>query len=209
MAKRTPRRSPPRRKKTDPDELVELVSSTRDALRSEARRRLGVTGKDEEATPLREVLRTHGVTLYPLYALGALSIVDTFQGFAFRILAPEVSATLGISKGAIAGVLSLNLLAAALGPLPVVALASQKARRALLIVLTGMAWSVVAISTGFVTAAAGLMLVLVLDGMTTASVSVLHAPVLLDSYPPEGRVRALSYYVAAGQFGNVLAPLLV
>jgi ABC-type branched-subunit amino acid transport system ATPase component/sugar phosphate permease len=204
------RGSPPRTKKTaDPDALVDLVESTRNELRSEARRRLGVTGRDERATPLREVLKTHGVGLYPLYALGVLSIVDTFQGFAFRILAPEVSATLGISKSAIAGVLSLNLLAAALGPLPVVALSAQRARRAFLIVATGLAWSLVAVSTGYVTAVAGLMLVLVLDGATTASVAVLHAPVLLDSYPPEGRVRALSYYVAAGQFGNVLAPLLV
>jgi ABC-type branched-subunit amino acid transport system ATPase component/predicted MFS family arabinose efflux permease len=33
--------------------------------------------------------------------------------------------------------------------------------------------------------------------------------VLLDSYPPQGRVRALSYYLAANNFGNVAAPLLV
>ena len=138
-----------------------------------------------------------------------LSIVDTFQSYAFRILAPEISATLGISKGAIAGVHRAQPLAAALGPLPVAALTAQKARRALIIVLTGIAWSIVAITTGFVTALAGLMLVLVLDGLTTASVAALHAPVLLDTYPPEGRVRALSYYVAADSSATSLAPLLV
>ncbi len=48
-----------------------------------------------------------------------------------------------------------------------------------------------------------------LDGLTTASVSALHTPFLMDSYPPETRVRVLSYYQGANSFGNVLAPLLV
>jgi ABC-type branched-subunit amino acid transport system ATPase component/predicted MFS family arabinose efflux permease len=201
MAKRT--------KRTDPDANIELVEATREMLRGEARNRLGVTGTDEQSPPLRDVLRKHNLSIYPLGALGVLSIVDTFQSYAFRILAPEISATLGISKGAIAGVIALKGFAEALGPLPAAALTAQRARRALIIVLTGIAWSIVAITTGFVTALAGLMLVLMLDGLTTASVSALHAPMLLDSYPPEGRVRALSYYVACNQFGNVVAPLLV
>ena len=204
MAKRTAKRT-----KVAPDEFVDALESARDSLRETARERLGVTGKDESTPPLREVLRRHQLSFYPLAALGVLSVVDTFQSYAFRILAPEISATLGVSKGAIAGVIALKGFAEALGPLPVAALTAQKARRALIIVATGVAWSIVAITTGFVTAMAGLMLVLILDGLTTASVSALHTPVLLDTYPPEGRVRALSYYVAAGSFGNVLAPLLV
>jgi len=155
------------------------------------------------------VLRERNVSAYPLAALGVLSVVDTFQGYAFRVLAPEVSATLGVSKSAIAALFALAALASALGPLPVAALAAQKARRASLILITAFAWSLVAMTTGFVTALAGLAFVLVLDGLTTASVGALHAPFLLDTYPPEARVRALSTYVAAGNFGNVLAPLLV
>lgn len=198
-----------RRKQQVAEELISKVEATRDELRSEARERLGVTGGDEKPPPLREVLRRHKLSVYPLAGLGVLSIVDTFQGYAFRVLAPEISATLGISKGAIAGILSLTLLTQALGPLPVAALTAQKARRALIIVITGIAWSLVAVTTGFVTALAGLALVLTLDGLTTASVSALHTPVLMDAYPPEGRVRALSYYFGANNFGNVAAPLLV
>jgi ABC-type branched-subunit amino acid transport system ATPase component len=192
-----------------PDELVERVEATRDELHSEARARLGVTGGDEKPPPLREVLREQRLSLYPLTALGILSIVDTFQGYAFRVLTPEVSATLGISRPAIAGLLAVSTLAGALGPLPMAALTAQKARRAFLIVVTGILWSLVAISTGYATALAGLVLVLVLDGLTTASVAALHTPFLMDSYPAEGRVRALSYYLGANSFGNVLAPLLV
>jgi ABC-type branched-subunit amino acid transport system ATPase component len=191
------------------DELIDRVEEARTALRSAARRRLGVTGTDEKSPSLRAVLRQHHVSAYPLAALGILSIADTFHGYAFSVLAPEVSTTLGVSKGAIAGVLAIKAFAAAIGPLPVAALTAQKARRAMIIIVTGILWSVVAIMTGFVTATAGLVLVLVIDGLSTASVSALHGPVLLDAYPPEGRVRALSYYVAANNFGNVLAPLLI
>ncbi len=198
-----------RTKKVAPDTFIEAIESTRELLRKTARERIGVTGTDERTPPLLDVLRRHQLSIYPLAGLGLLSIVDTFQSYAFRILAPEISASLGVSKGAIAGVIAIKGFAEALGPLPVAALAAQRARRALIIVATGIAWSLVAITTGFVTAVAGLMLVLILDGLTTASVSALHTPVLLDAYPPEGRVRALSYYVATGAFGNVLAPLLV
>jgi ABC-type branched-subunit amino acid transport system ATPase component/predicted MFS family arabinose efflux permease len=190
-------------------EAVEKLERTREDLRTDARNRLGVTGSDEKAPPLLQVLRERQVSAYPLIALGVLSIVDTFQGYAFRVLAPDLSASLGISKGAVAGLLALSTLAGALGPLPVAALTAQKARRALIIIITGVLWSLVALSTGFVTATAGLALVLVLDGLTTASVSTLHTPVLLDTYPPEGRVRALSYYIAFNNAGNVAAPLLV
>src|SRR5687767_10618554 len=103
-------------------ELVDRVESTREELRTEARNRLGVTGADEKASPLRDVLREHNVSIYPLAALGVLSIVDTFQSYAFRVLAPEISGTLGVGKGAIAGVIALSTLATALGPLPIAAL---------------------------------------------------------------------------------------
>jgi ABC-type branched-subunit amino acid transport system ATPase component/predicted MFS family arabinose efflux permease len=195
--------------KASSEELVDRVEATRDELRAEARNRLGVTGGDEKPPPFRSILKNRQVSIYPLFALGVLSIVDTFQGYAFRVLAPEVSGTLGISKQAIAGAIAIGTLASAAGPLGVVALSGQKARRALIIVLTGVLWSLVAFSTGYVTALIGLIAVLVLDGITTGSVGTLHVPVLMDSYPPEGRVRALSYYLGANSFGNVAAPLLV
>lgn len=191
------------------EELVDRVEATREELRDEARNRLGVTGHDEETPPLREVLSKHRVSIYPLAALGVLSIVDTFQGYAFRVLTPEVSRALGISRSTVAAVYSVAFFASVLGPLPMAALAGQKARRALLIIITGVLWSLVAISTGYVTALFGLLLVLTLDGLTTASVSALHLPVLMDSYPAEARVRGLSYYLGANSLGNVLAPLLV
>ena len=189
--------------------LVAEVERTREELRADARERLGVTGSAEGMPSLRTVIALPGMAMYPLFALGVLSIVDSFQAYAFSVLTPEISRALGVGKGAIAGVIALKTLAVSLAPLPVAALAQRRARRALLSIISAFLWSAVAISTGFVTLIWGLLLVLVLDGFTTGSVEVLHRPLLMDSYPPQGRVRVLSAYQGFNAFGNVLAPLLV
>jgi ABC-type branched-subunit amino acid transport system ATPase component/MFS family permease len=196
-------------RKRKPEDLVERVEQTRDELRSEARERLGVTGTDDQTRPLRQILAEHNLGIYPLVAIGLLSIVDLFQAFAFGVLAPEVSAALGVSKTTIAGAIAIKTLVLLLSPLPVAALVQHKARRGLVIVITAILWSVVAIMTGFVTATVGLLAVLILDGLTTGGVTALHPPFLLDSYPPEGRVRVFSYYDGFRSAGAVLAPLLV
>jgi len=189
--------------------LVAEVEQTREQLRTQAREKLGVTGSGEGMPPLRDVLRVPGVSVYPLVALGVLSIVDTFQSYAFSVLTPEISRALGVGKGAIAGVVALKTLFIALAPLPVAAIAQRKGTRAVLSIVSAFLWSLVAISTGFVTLIWGLLFVLLLDGITTGSVEVLHRPLLMDSYPPQGRVRVLSTYQGFNAFGNVLAPLLV
>jgi len=189
--------------------LVVEVEQTRESLRTEARNRLGVTGSSEGMPSLRDVLRIPGVAAYPMFALGILSVVDTFQAYAFSVLTPEISRALGVGKGAIAGVVAVKTLSVAIAPLPVAALAQKKARRAALAIISAFVWSAVALCTGFVTLIWGLLLVLVLDGLTTGSVQALHRPLLLDSYPPEARVRALSTYQGFNSAGNVIAPLLV
>src|SRR5689334_12298034 len=75
------------------ERLVDEVSQTREQLRDDARRTLGVTGDLTKPPPLRESLREHQVTIYPLFVLGVLSIVDTLQGYAFSTLTPEISRT--------------------------------------------------------------------------------------------------------------------
>ena len=147
--------------------------------------------------------------MYPLVALGLLAIVDQFQGYAFSVLTPEISRALGIGKPVIAGIIALKTLSVAVAPLPMAALAQHRARRALLCVVTAVAWSVVAIATGFTVLVWGLLVVLVADGLSTGSVAALHQPLLLDSYPAEARVRVLTGYQAFVAFGSVVSPLAV
>lgn len=184
------------------------IEHTREALRGRARAQLGVVG-DENTRSFRSVCRQYGLSYYPLVALGLLFITDSFQSYAFTVLTPEISRTIGISIAAIAAARALQSLAVAVAPLPVAALTQNRARRALLCLASGAAWSAITLFTGFVTSVLGLVAILVLDGLTTGSVTSLHTPLVMDSYHPEARVRAVSAYNAFGVFGNVASPLLV
>jgi predicted MFS family arabinose efflux permease len=184
------------------------IEQTRDALRDQARATLGVVG-DERTAPLRELVRRHGLSYYPIVALGLLSITDSFQTYAFTVLTPDISRALGISVALIGASFSLQRIAIAVAPLPVAALSQHRARRALLCIVTGFIWSVITLFTGFVTSALGLLAILMLDGLTTGSVIALHTPLVMDSYHPEARVRAVSAYNAIGTFGYFASPLFV
>jgi ABC-type branched-subunit amino acid transport system ATPase component/MFS family permease len=190
--------------------IVDDIEATRNRLRDDARRTMGVTGEDgDRPPPVRQVLREKGVSLYPLAALGALSVVDTFLGYAFTVLTPEISSTLGISIGAIALLVTVKTLATAASPLPAAALVQKVPRRALVIVSVSILWALATMYMGFVTGMALLAVVLVIDGLTTGATAALHQPLLLDCYPTSIRVRMLAFYRAFDSFGNVLAPLLV
>ena len=189
---------------------VEDLAAERSRLRSDGRRILGVVGEHgERPPPLRRVLREHRVGLYPLSALGLLAILDTFQSYAFTVLTPEISRTLGIGVGTITLLVTVKTLAVALSPLPMAALVQRVPRRALVVLLTSAVWAVTTLYTGFATGLWVLAVILVIDGLTSGSTVALHGPLLVDHYPPSVRVRALSWYRAFDSFGNVLAPLLV
>jgi len=188
----------------DVDDLV----AERERLRGEARELLGVTG-EQEAPKLRAVLKDAEVGYYPLAALGALSIIDSFQGYAFTVLTPEISRSLGLGLGTISLLLVVKTLASAVAPLPTAVLVQRIPRRALVILIGAALWAVATLYTGFATGTLILAAVLVLDGLSTGSANTLTQPLLMDSYPPPARVRVFSYAVAINNFGNVLAPLLV
>ena len=186
------------------DEVIE----TREELKDAARATLGVTGDTATGSFLRQ-LKDHQTSVYALFALGILTISDEFQGYAFTVLAPDIARSLGIGFGAVAGVAAVKGLAVALSPLPVAYLSQLGQRRALLCLVTAIGWSVLTLYTGLVTSLLGLMLILVVDGLTTGSVAALHSPLLMDSYHPSTRVRVISIYQALNRAGLVISPLLV
>ena len=188
---------------------ADQIALARDALRDEARARLGVTRESGKTEGFRSVCRSYGLSYYPLVAISILGIVDTFQAYAFQVLAPDISRGLGIGIGSILGISALYQFSLLLSPLGAARAAQHSHRRAFLCVSTGLAWSFITLFTGFVTSLAGLLFILVFDGLTTGTVVALHQPLVVDSYPPAGRVRAVSFYNAAFYGGNLAAPLLV
>ncbi|MCU1595254.1 MAG: transporter [Frankiales bacterium] len=194
----------------DAPSILDADAEAKAARRHEARQTLGVTPADTgEQQPLRPILKEYNLSLYPMVALGLLAVVDTFQAEAFTILSPEISRSLGLSIGALAAARTLAFLATIMSPLPMAALSQNRGRRALLCISTGLAWSVVTLFTGIVTSLLALILVLVVDGLSTGSVAALHPPMVVDAYPPQARVRVLSGYFSIKTLAAILSPLSV
>jgi len=187
---------------------ADVLADTTERVRAAGREAMGVAG-DTQTQPLRRLLAEANVGVYPLAALGVLVMIDQFQGVAFGILGPEIARSLGLSKVALAGIVSLKTLAITVFTLPMAALVQRGRRRARTSIVTGFAWSIATLFTGFVIGPAGLLVLLVLDGVSTASVATVHQPLLLDCYPPPLRVRVLFAYRGFDHLGNVLTPLLV
>ncbi len=191
-------------------EAFEAMEAERESLRARARNALGIFGaQDEKPPPLRSTLKESGAGWYPLFALGVLTIVDQFGLSAFQILSPDIARGVGVSIGAIAAIVAIETLALALAAMFMSAYVQNRPRRALISVIAAFAWSVSTIGVGFVVAFAGLVTVMTLDGFSTGSSQSLHRPLLMDSYPPQARVRAFSYYQSADRIGFVIAPLFI
>lgn len=183
----------------------------RERARDAARRALGVTGEQTTASeePLRVVVRSSGVGWYPLLAISALVVVDELFGFVLSVLGPEISRALGMSKSALASALSAKLLAVSLATLPMAAAVQQRPWRASISLITAFTWTAATFLGVFVIGPWGLLAVVVIDGLSSGSVRVLHQPLLMDWYPNQARVRVQTAYSAAVSVGSVVAPLLV
>jgi ABC-type branched-subunit amino acid transport system ATPase component/MFS family permease len=190
------------------EDLAERIERARDRARATARAAVGVVDATE-APPLREAIASSGAGWYPLIALSILVAVDQFQSYGYFVLGPEISATLGISRPTLAALNALKLILVSLASLPLAAAVQRRARRGLVAIASAVAWSVMTILTGVATSVAGLAVVLIMDGASTGAVEAVHRPLLVDSYPPETRVRAVSFYRGANAAGNFAAPLIV
>lgn len=188
-------------------ELSGLVQA-HDTPHSEARARLGVTG-EREAPPVRQALRENGVTLYPLFALGVLAVMDNWQVTAFSVLAPDIAFALGLGLSAVLAVRVLRVLVGIVAPFIVARLTQSRPRRALVCIVGALGWSMLTFANGFVVTLAGLAVVLLLDGVFGSTNDTLARPLLMDSYQPSLRVRILSWYFSINNFGGILGPFLI
>ena len=189
-------------------ETMAEMESARQRFRQRGREAMGVTGSDQTES-IRAALKRHRLGLYPLVALGLLSVVDQFQGSTLIVLAPEISRALGVSVQIFTGAILMYTVALALATLPMAALTEARPRRALIAKVTGLAWTAVGFLTAFVTSAWQLVTLGLLNGISSGSVYAVHSPLLTDTYPPALRSRVLhgwrAFFVGAG----ILSPLLV
>ncbi|MEV0581897.1 MFS transporter [Nonomuraea sp. NPDC050310] len=159
--------------------------------------------------PLRNVPHRHGPSMYPVTALGALVVGNSFADTGLTVLGPDLRTELGLSVGDLASAMSVQFLALAVAPLALAALVTSKPRRALLSLGTALVWSAATAAVALTTGMWSLALVVLVFGLANGSTVALHTPLLVDTYPPEVRARVLTLYGAAGALAYLAAPLVV
>lgn len=179
--------------------------------RAAARQALGIDGSDRAAPAERlgTLVRSGGAGWYPLVAVCALVVSDELFGFVLSVLGPEISRALGISAAGLAAILSAKLLAVSLATLPMAAVVQRRPWRAAISIVTAFVWTAASLLAVVVVGPWGLLIVVILDGLSSGSVRVLHQPLLMDWYPSRARVRVQTSYAAAVSAGSVVAPVVV
>jgi ABC-type branched-subunit amino acid transport system ATPase component/MFS family permease len=189
-------------------DLLAGIDSVREDSRNKGRAALGVTGVETKNVKLGEVVRA-GKGWYPITAIGGLTLVDAFQAQSFGVFGPDISQTLGMSRGSIAGLSALRLLAAFCSTLPIAALATKKPRRALLCKIAAVSWVFTCFAIGLARTGWVLAVFLIINGISNGTSQALHRPLVVDNYPPSGRVRMLALYRSADQVGNIATFFLI
>ncbi|MER7128287.1 MFS transporter [Streptosporangium saharense] len=147
--------------------------------------------------------------LYPVAAVGMLAITDAFVNQALGVLAPDITASLGVSTGALTSLLAIQLLAVGVAPFLMATVVRGRPIRALVSIVTGLVWSVSTLAISFAGDIWALGALLLVSGLANGSQIALHSPLLADLYPPAVRGRVLALYGAAMPAGAILSPLTV
>lgn len=159
--------------------------------------------------PLSEVVDRSGVGWYPLVALGGLAVMGVVGGQALVVLLPDIARTSGIGPGGLSLILIGRSLLAALVALPLAGLVQRRAIRVLLAVSGAAVVAVLTMTMALSAHSVELIVVLLAAGAAGAVIAVCHQPLVIEYYPPAGRVRALAMLAGFRGVGQVTAPLLV
>ncbi len=188
---------------------VAHLDEVRADMRAQARTMLGVGVQVQRQGSLAAALRRSGSRWYPLLALGALVVVDRAQSFAVYVLGPELARGTGVPETQLAALVALKTLALAVAALPVAAAVEGRPRRAAIAIAAGLLWAVATVGTSLAVTVWGLLVVFLLDGLSSGAVTAVHHPLLVDSYRPEVRMRVVAGYEAIASAGVLLSPLVV
>jgi ABC-type branched-subunit amino acid transport system ATPase component len=166
-------------------------------------------GGTVDRRPMRRLLREERASAYPAVALFALSVSDLLHGSAFSVLQPDIGRTFGIGPQFFTVINLATQVTALLLPLAVARFVQNRARRAMVALVTAGIWSVLTAGTAMVVTVSGLGVMMLLDTASTSANGTVQGALLIDSYPPQVRVRVVSLLRAGGLAAGLAAPALV
>ena len=197
----------------DPVDALERAAADQRVL---GRRSLGITDGYEPIRGFTESVRASGVGFYPVVALSLLALLEGFQAMGFFLLAPGLNRTIAAGVGRGPALWSfqsqMQLFATVAGAATVAAVVQRTGRpiRGQAAWISALAWGACLAMAAFVVFDHWwLIAVVVVGGIGVGAAQTLHRPLLVETYPPQLRVRVLCVYTAALAGGTALAALVV
>jgi ABC-type branched-subunit amino acid transport system ATPase component len=189
----------------DRERVVAEMEVRQHTLLERSRRLLGAPGEDADIGDFRDGLRT-GAGLRTVLVLSLFGALIQASVYLVTIVGPEMGHGMGLSASVVALILAQQNQGIILGSAQLSAASYRRAerRRRMIIGLTLTA-GLVLVESAFITQPVILALDLGALGASLGSVYALQRPMLIDAYPPQVRVRAMSVLAASTALGAFLA----
>lgn len=193
---------------TDADVMDAVMSRVR-PLVAAGRRRLGAGGDTGPRRSLRAGVAQADAGWYVLVALSLFAALDEATAYIISALGPDISDSLGVSAGTYATLAAQRQTFVGVLALQFAAVFYRRRRRALLANQLGMQYGPALAVGSVITWVPAMTVVVGSAGAGAAVVYAAHRPMIMDAYPPDVRLRALSFHRGAAVLGAIAGPALV
>jgi ABC-type branched-subunit amino acid transport system ATPase component/MFS family permease len=178
------------------------------ALLIRARQLVGVGEGPHDVRNLSDDIAT-GAGWHVLLALTLFVALDEIAGFVLSVVGPEVSRSLGVSQAVFATLVTQRQTFVGLAAVLFAWLIHRRARRSSLSIQQAISEALALIIGSLITWTGGFLPVLGPIGGAGGVIYAAHRPLIMDGYPPEARVRAMSVHRSGAVVGLIGAPALV
>jgi ABC-type branched-subunit amino acid transport system ATPase component/sugar phosphate permease len=162
-------------------------------------------GVGAEPMSLRETIKVGGSSMVIVLAL--INVAEYFERHANGLLAPDIQETLNVSDTTLIGIGLVSGLALVLGAIPLAWLADRMSRVRITWIAT-LGWGLATLLIAFVVNPFQLFWARAAVGFGQSHSVPVYGSLLTDTYPIQGRARALSVYWLAIPVGLLFGPFL-
>jgi ABC-type branched-subunit amino acid transport system ATPase component len=170
---------------------------------------LGVGTASKSHRSLAAAISESGAGWYALLALGLFAALDQATGYIISAVGPNVSSSLGVSASTFTMIATQRQTLVGLTALNFAYIFYKRSQRAQLSKNFAVQYAGILVVASLITWVPAFAFVIGGVGAGAAVVWAAHRPMVMDAYPPDARVRALSFHGGAAVVGAIVGPALV
>lgn len=193
----------------DVDAMSSVIARVRRRRADGRRVLLGATGDESAIRSFASGIAESDAGWYALMALSLFAALDEATAYLISALGPDISNSLGVSASTYTNVAAQRQTFVGLTALQFAAIFYKRRQRARLSNNFGLQYGPSLVIGSLVTWVPAMTAVIGGAGTGAAVVYAAHRPLIMDTYPPGIRLRALSLHRGAAVVGAIGGPVLV